>query len=60
MDKPRPPEETDVFTPRTAVVFIVGLVAYGLGFVLLAGDHPDLSPVVIVSGILAMVWAFLA
>jgi hypothetical protein len=41
-------------------IFAAGLAAYAAGFLLLARNHPDLAPAVIVGGILAMLWAFLA
>lgn len=43
----------------TGGIFIVGLVSYAAGFLLLARDHPDSAPFVIVGGILLMMWAFL-
>jgi hypothetical protein len=60
MGKPLPEDQpVEVFTQRTAGLFGGGLFTYVLGFWLLARDHPDLAPVVIVAGILTMVWAFL-
>ena len=60
MDKPPPPEsDASPFTPRGFAVFVLGLVAYALGFLLLSRDHPDLAPVIVVAGILGMVAPFL-
>lgn len=60
MGKPQPPEnEIEPVTPRGVAYFAAGLVAYVVGFVLLAQNQPDLAPVVIVGGILGMFWAFL-
>ncbi|MBI4860854.1 MAG: hypothetical protein HY815_11435 [Candidatus Riflebacteria bacterium] len=57
-----PPRTDDAHEELTAtnwVVFGIGLLTYILGFILLARNHPDLAPPVIVGGILAMLWAFL-
>ena len=40
-------------------LFLGGLAAYVLGFFLLAHDHPDGAPFVIIAGVLLMMWAFL-
>ena len=44
---------------RAGGFFLGGLAAYVLGFFLLAHDHPDGAPFVIIAGILLMMWAFL-
>jgi len=45
-------------TTRRWQVFGAGLGVYILGFFLLAYNHPDLAPAVIVWGILVMLGAF--
>lgn len=61
MDKPPPPEDqVEPFAPRSLAFLVGGLVVYGLGFLLLWKNRPDLAPVIIVAGILSMAWAFLS
>ena len=61
MDKPLPPEDEspDPITARTPPCIAVGLILYGVGFLLLSNNQPDLGPFVVVAGILAMMWGFL-
>lgn len=60
MDKLPPDDPIEPFQPRQLAFLAGGLVAYALGFVLLAKNQPNLAPVIIVAGILSMFWAFLA
>ena len=55
----KPDEPEDAFSARSLTTFGVGLVLYGLGFLLLFKNYSDLAPALIVGGILTMVWAFL-
>ena len=60
MGKPdREPAAEEPLGKRHAALFVAGLAAYGVGFALLARNHPDLAPVLIVGGIVTMVAAFL-
>ena len=59
MDKPPPPEQQiEPFSPKGLAFLGGGVVAYVVGFVLLAYNLPDLAPVVIVGGLVSMFWAF--
>lgn len=58
MDNPSPEEETPL-TGKTLTTFGVGLAVYAFGFALLARGHSDVAPLLIVTGILGMVSAFL-
>lgn len=58
-EKPPPPEqEIEPFSARGLGFLGAGLAAYGIGFILLANNQPDLAPVVIVGGLVSMFWAF--
>jgi hypothetical protein len=52
------PENPEPFTLVHGAILAVGLLAYGLGFVLLGRDHPNTAPLTIVGGILVMLASF--
>ena len=49
----------EILTTTNLGVFVVGLLGYGVGFVMLAAGWTQLAPVSLVGGLLAMVVAFL-
>lgn len=53
------PADPDEITPRHWRIFGVGLGLYACGFVLLGLNLPNLAPIVIVSGIVTMLGAFI-
>lgn len=53
------PTTDEILTTTNLGVFVVGLLGYGVGFVMLAAGWTQLAPVSLVGGLLAMVVAFL-